>query len=68
MAYDTCEVLFRLCLTHPLPTQMQGQSTPAPFRGTKKGAEDVGEEPDEQQEEEGGAVDIMDLLPRTDIR
>ncbi|XP_046889619.1 cytoskeleton-associated protein 5 isoform X2 [Hypomesus transpacificus] len=47
--------------------KMQGQSTPAPFRGTKKGAEDVGEEPDEQQEEEGGAVDIMDLLPRTDI-
>lgn len=47
---------------------MQGQSPPAPTRGlSKKGLEDDGEEADEE-EAEGGAGDIMDLLPRTDIR
>ncbi|XP_048112966.1 cytoskeleton-associated protein 5 isoform X1 [Alosa alosa] len=48
--------------------KMQGQSAPAPFRGaTKKGgAEENGEDADEQ-EDEGGAGDVMDLLPRTDI-
>ncbi|XP_026802210.3 cytoskeleton-associated protein 5 isoform X5 [Pangasianodon hypophthalmus] len=47
--------------------KMQGQSPPAPTRGlTKKGAEDDREEADEE-EMEGGAGDIMDLLPRTDI-
>ncbi|KAI1889583.1 hypothetical protein AGOR_G00164410 [Albula goreensis] len=48
--------------------KMQGQSPPAPIRGsTKKAAEDEGEEGEEQDEDEGGAGDIMDLLPRTDI-
>lgn len=49
-------------------SQMQGQSPPAPTRGqTKKGADDDQEEADEE-ETDGGAGDIMDLLPRTDIR
>lgn len=48
---------------------MQGQSPPAAFRGTKKGgAEEDGEEADEQEEDGGGAPNIMDLLPRTDVR
>lgn len=47
---------------------MQGQSPPAPIRGNKKaGAVEEGEEADEE-EVDGGAGDIMDLLPRTDIR
>ncbi|KAL2093484.1 hypothetical protein ACEWY4_010796 [Coilia grayii] len=47
--------------------KMQGQSAPAPFRGaTKRGGEENGEEA-EEQEDEGGAGDVMDLLPRTDI-
>lgn len=47
---------------------MQGQSPPAATRGlTKKGADDDQEEADEE-ETDGGAGDIMDLLPRTDIR
>ena len=49
---------------------MQGQSPPAPIRCIKKaGAEEEGEEGEEQDEDGGGAgQDIMDLLPRTDIR
>ncbi len=51
---------------------MQGQSPPAPIRGTKKagaggGAEEEGDAAAEE-EVDGGAGDIMDLLPRTDIR
>uniref|UniRef100_A0A8C9VD57 Cytoskeleton associated protein 5 n=1 Tax=Scleropages formosus TaxID=113540 RepID=A0A8C9VD57_SCLFO len=47
--------------------KMQGQSPPASIRGfSKKGAEDEGEEI-EEQEDEGGSGDFMDLLPRTDI-
>lgn len=48
---------------------MQGQSPPAPMRFTKKAtaAEEEGDE-GEEQEEDGGGQDIMDLLPRTDIR
>ncbi|KAI4893382.1 hypothetical protein NFI96_022503 [Prochilodus magdalenae] len=47
--------------------KMQGQSPPAAFRGSsKKGAEEEGEDADEE-EADGGAGDIMDLLPRTDI-
>ena len=49
--------------------QMQGQSPPTAFRGARKGgAEEDGEEADEQEENGGGAPDVMDLLPRTDIR
>lgn len=47
---------------------MQGQTPPASIRGSKKaGTEEEGEEADEEQVD-GGAGDIMDLLPRTDIR
>ncbi|XP_067356900.1 cytoskeleton-associated protein 5 isoform X3 [Channa argus] len=47
--------------------KMQGQSPPAPIRCTKKGAvEEEGGE-GEEHEEDGGAHDVMDLLPRTDI-
>lgn len=48
---------------------MQGQSPPAPIRGTTKkaGAEEEGDAA-EEEEVDGGAGDIMDLLPRTDIR
>ncbi|XP_026094632.1 cytoskeleton-associated protein 5 isoform X2 [Carassius auratus] len=46
--------------------KMQGQSPPAPIRGTKRAAPD--EEGDAAEEEvDSGAGDIMDLLPRTDI-
>ncbi|XP_065129691.2 cytoskeleton-associated protein 5 isoform X2 [Paramisgurnus dabryanus] len=48
--------------------KMQGQSPPAPTRGAKKaGAEEDGEDADEEEVDGGGAADIMDLLPRTDI-
>ncbi|XP_010774004.1 cytoskeleton-associated protein 5-like, partial [Notothenia coriiceps] len=52
--------------------KMQGQSPPAPIRFTKKSAEDEeGDEAEEQEEDVGGGggggMDIMDLLPRTDI-
>uniref|UniRef100_A0A8C1GUQ3 Cytoskeleton associated protein 5 n=1 Tax=Cyprinus carpio TaxID=7962 RepID=A0A8C1GUQ3_CYPCA len=48
--------------------KMQGQSPPAPIRGTKKaGAEEEGDAAAEEEEVDGGAGDIMDLLPRTDI-
>uniref|UniRef100_A0A8B9HZE3 Cytoskeleton associated protein 5 n=1 Tax=Astyanax mexicanus TaxID=7994 RepID=A0A8B9HZE3_ASTMX len=48
--------------------KMQGQSPPAPTRGqTKKGAEEDGEDAYEEDGVDGGAGDIMDLLPRTDI-
>uniref|UniRef100_A0A673H2I9 Cytoskeleton-associated protein 5-like n=1 Tax=Sinocyclocheilus rhinocerous TaxID=307959 RepID=A0A673H2I9_9TELE len=47
--------------------KMQGQSPPAPIRGTKKaGAEEEGDAA-EEEEVDGGAGDIMDLLPRTNI-
>ncbi|XP_047658144.1 cytoskeleton-associated protein 5 isoform X2 [Tachysurus fulvidraco] len=47
--------------------KMQGQSPPAPTRGSsKKGTVDDGEEA-EEEEVDGGAADIMDLLPRSDI-
>lgn len=49
---------------------MQGQSPPAPIRFTKKAAaaEEDGDEGEEQEEDGEGGHDIMDLLPRTDIR
>lgn len=50
------------------PTQMQGQSPPAPIRFTKKAVAEDEADGGEEQEECGGAQDIMDLLPRTDIR
>lgn len=53
-------------------SQMQGQSPPAPTRATKKtsSAEEQGDDGEEQDEDGGGGggQDVMDLLPRTDIR
>ncbi|MGH0172333.1 UNVERIFIED_CONTAM: hypothetical protein FKN15_062874 [Acipenser sinensis] len=46
--------------------KMQGQTPPAPFRGSiKKGGQDENEEAEEPDEE--GGNDVMDLLPRSDI-
>uniref|UniRef100_A0A4W5P729 Cytoskeleton associated protein 5 n=1 Tax=Hucho hucho TaxID=62062 RepID=A0A4W5P729_9TELE len=45
--------------------KMQGQTPPAPTRGSTKRT--GGQEEGEEAKEEGGAGDIMDLLPRTDI-
>ena len=48
---------------------MQGQSPPAATRGTRKsGPEADGDDGDEPEEDAAGPPDIMDLLPRTDIR
>ncbi|XP_041131706.1 cytoskeleton-associated protein 5-like isoform X3 [Polyodon spathula] len=46
--------------------KMQGQTPPAPFRGSiKKGGQDESEEAEEPDDE--GGNDVMDLLPRSDI-
>ncbi|XP_059392569.1 cytoskeleton-associated protein 5 isoform X3 [Carassius carassius] len=47
--------------------KMQGQSPPAPIRGTKKAGAEEEVDAAEEVEVDGGAGDIMDLLPRTDI-
>ncbi|XP_062405946.1 cytoskeleton-associated protein 5-like isoform X3 [Sardina pilchardus] len=49
--------------------KMKGQSAPAPIRGSKTaaGGDAGGEEVEEQGEQEGGAGDVVDLIPRTDI-
>lgn len=46
---------------------MQGQSPPAPVRSTKKAVADEECDEGEEQEDDGGAQDIMDLLPRSDV-
>ena len=46
--------------------QMKGQTPPAPIRGCSKAS--GGEEADEQEEEPEAGDDVVDLLPRTDIR
>ena len=51
--------------------QYAGQKPPAPSRGTKSSSKD-GEDEDEEEEEvdgeEGGGVNVADLVPRSDIR
>ena len=51
--------------------QYAGQKPPAPSRGTKSSSKD-GEDEDEEEEEvdgeEGGGVNVADLVPRNDIR
>ncbi|XP_034031603.1 cytoskeleton-associated protein 5 isoform X2 [Thalassophryne amazonica] len=47
--------------------KMQGQSPPAPIKFTKKTVTEEEGYEGEEQEEDGGGQDIMDLLPRTDI-
>lgn len=55
-----------------MPAQIQGQAPPAPVRFTKKAASEEENGDVEDQEEEGGGggggQDIMDMLPRTDVR
>ncbi|KAJ8281337.1 hypothetical protein GJAV_G00066360 [Gymnothorax javanicus] len=48
--------------------KMQGQCPPTPVRGPPRKEVEIEEEDGEEpEEEEGGANDIMDLLPRSDI-
>ncbi|XP_041917900.1 cytoskeleton-associated protein 5-A-like isoform X2 [Alosa sapidissima] len=50
--------------------KMKGQSAPAPIRGSKTsagGSAGGGLEEEEEGEQEGGAGDVVDLIPRTDI-
>lgn len=46
---------------------MKGQSPPAPIRGLSKTSGE-GEEVGDQEEEQDGGADVVDLLPRSDIR
>ncbi|XP_056135321.1 cytoskeleton-associated protein 5-like [Lampris incognitus] len=47
--------------------KMQGQTPPAPTRGSKKKTEDQEKGDELKEQEEEGNADVMDLLPRTDI-
>uniref|UniRef100_A0A671N7M3 Cytoskeleton-associated protein 5-like n=1 Tax=Sinocyclocheilus anshuiensis TaxID=1608454 RepID=A0A671N7M3_9TELE len=47
--------------------KMQGQSPPAPIRGTKKAGADEEGDAAEEEEVDSGAGDSVDVLPRTDI-
>lgn len=55
----------------PACAQIQGQAPPTPVRFTKKAvSEEEAGQAEEQQDEDGGGggQDIMDMLPRTDVR
>ncbi|CAL8245486.1 unnamed protein product [Lota lota] len=47
--------------------KMQGQSAPAPSRGSSRKEDEEKEGAAEQQGDDGAASDVVDLLPRTDI-
>ncbi|TRY98078.1 hypothetical protein DNTS_023531 [Danionella cerebrum] len=47
--------------------KMQGQTPPAPIRGTKKSGTEEECDAAEEEEMDGAQADVMDLLPRTDI-
>lgn len=47
---------------------MKGQTPPAPVRGLLKANGEEGEEEGDKEEEHDGGADVVDLLPRTDIR
>lgn len=47
---------------------MKGQTPPPPIRGLSKASGAEGEEEGEKEEEHEGGADVVDLLPRTDIR
>ncbi|XP_038619954.1 cytoskeleton-associated protein 5 isoform X1 [Tachyglossus aculeatus] len=47
--------------------KMQGQTPPAPTRGTSKHSASAGNEGDEGDEPDEGGCDVVDLLPRTEI-
>ena len=52
-----------------LPFQMHGQSAPAPSRASsRKENEEEKKGAAEEQEDDEAAADVVDLLPRTDIR
>lgn len=46
---------------------MKGQIPPPPIRGLSKTNSEEGQEEGDKEENDGGA-DVVDLLPRTDIR
>lgn len=60
---------FRMIITYDLfvSHQMKGQTAPAPIRGLSKVTGDGEEDCDKEEAIETGA-DVVDLLPRTDIR
>ncbi|KAF7644640.1 hypothetical protein LDENG_00218580, partial [Lucifuga dentata] len=47
--------------------KVQGQTPPAPTRGVRKRSEEQQGGEDAADQEDGGSVDVEDLLPRTDI-
>lgn len=47
---------------------MKGQTPPAPTRGLSKAHGEEGEEEGNKEEENDGGADVVDLLPRTDVR
>lgn len=47
---------------------MQGQSPPAPTRGISKHSTSGADEGEEGDEPDDGGTDVVDLLPRTEIR
>ncbi|XP_061466898.1 cytoskeleton-associated protein 5 isoform X2 [Rhineura floridana] len=47
--------------------KMQGQTPPAPTRGSTRHAVGCGEDGEEGEEQEDAGNDVVDLLPRTDI-
>lgn len=47
---------------------MQGQTAPAPTRGTSRHSGGSGDDGEERDEQEDIGNDVVDLLPRTDIR
>lgn len=51
-----------------LTFQMQGQTTPAPTRGNTRHVAGSGDDGEEGDEQEDAGNDVVDLLPRTDIR
>lgn len=47
---------------------MQGQTPPAPTRGNSKHAVGSGDDGEEAEEQDDVRNDVVDLLPRADIR
>lgn len=47
---------------------MQGQTAPAPTRGSSKHTDGSGDDGEEGEDQEEAGNDVVDLLPRADIR
>ena len=58
---------FYACSPTP-PSQMQGQSAPAPSRGGSRKEDEEKEGAADDKGDDEAAADVVDLLPRTDIR